>query len=86
MKKNDLHRWIFQIPLEDVQNEVFDDSKGDKVCLLCGKELKGQNIYYVHLTNECNLISSPEEFDNSQGAFPIGANCRKRLPNNFYWK
>lgn len=85
---NKLNRWIFQIPLEDVQNILpfTKDKPNSEKCLLCGKTLKSNSkVFWVHLLTNGNLVSSDEEFDNSQGLFLIGSECKNKLPNNFYW-
>lgn len=73
-------QWIFQIPLEDVRTS---SNVGDG-CFLCGKKLKSKR-YQVHLLTNGNLVSSDESFDNSQGFFDIGSECKNKLPNNFYF-
>jgi len=81
----DLHQWLFEIPLDDVRAENYEDKGGPKEpCICCGKKVPNPK-YSVHLLTNGNLISSAEDFDNSQGFFPIGATCRKKLPNNFYF-
>ena len=40
----------------------------------------------VHLLTNGNLVSSDEDFDNSQGMFPVGNECKNKLPNNFIFK
>jgi hypothetical protein len=82
--KIDINQWLFQIPLKDVQS-TSEDTTLNNVCLLCGKKVPKPR-YYVHLLNNSNLISTnSENIDISQGFFTIGTECRKRLPNNFYF-
>jgi hypothetical protein len=83
---NNIHRWIFQIPTADVQT-TEEDTTVTGGCFLCGKPLKEEK-YFVHLLTNGNLVSTPDEFDENEdmGCFPIGSECRKRLPNNFYWE
>ena len=82
---NDINRWIFQIPVSDVQS-YKDDVTIKHCCFLCGKRINGVEKYAVHLLTNGNLISSDQDFDNSQGFFPIGAECKNKLPNNFIFK
>jgi hypothetical protein len=80
----DLHRWIFHIPLSDVQNPDTQEYLGEgHACLLCGKKIKNEVKHWVHMTTNLELVSSAEEFDNSQGFFAVGNECKNRLPNNF---
>jgi hypothetical protein len=81
-----INRWIFEIPLSDVKT-TEDDTTLDECCFLCGRKLKGQQ-YVVHLLTNGNLVSTDQPFNDreDQGFFPIGSECRKRLPNNFYFK
>lgn len=83
-KKIDLNRWIFEIPSEDIQDENYDEN-GDNPCFCCGKNIK-KPVYFVHLLTNGNLISTDEDLDISQGFFPIGNQCKNKLPNNFYFK
>ena len=82
--KNNLNRWIFEIPLDDI-SEPDATQDGVNPCICCGKEIK-QTKYVVHLLTNGNLISSDQDFDNSQGLHPIGNTCKNKLPNNFYFK
>lgn len=81
----DLNQWLFEIDLSDIRAEDYEDKGGEKEpCICCGKKINKPK-YYVHLLTNGNLISSQEDFDNSQGTFPIGATCKNKLPNNFYF-
>jgi hypothetical protein len=81
----DLQRWIFEIPLNDIQTDSYDEVGNKNPCVCCGKEVK-ETKYMVHLLTTGNLISSQEDFEDSQGFFPIGNACKNKLPNNFYFK
>jgi hypothetical protein len=80
----DLNQWLFEIPLEDIQDEAADGGPFATSCICCGRKVVNPK-YLVHLLTNGNLISSAEAFDNSQGFFIIGASCRGKLPNNFYF-
>ena len=83
---HNINRWIFEIPLEDVQDKSHDFShQHSEECLLCGKGMKDVK-QLVHLLTNGNLVSSDEDFDNSQGMFPVGNECKNKLPNNFIFK
>lgn len=89
--KNDINRWVFEIPLTDIQ-EIRPQRMGRITapvmpCICCGNLVRIDKPHYVvHLLESGNLVSSDEPFDNSQGFFVIGNSCRHKLPNNFYWK
>lgn len=82
--KNDINRWIFEIPVDDVKT-TNDDTTVTGGCFLCGKPIKSKK-YFIHLLTPGMLVSSDQEFDNDQGFFEIGSECRKRIPNNFYFE
>lgn len=82
--KNDINRWVFEIPVDDVKT-TSDDTTVTGGCFLCGRKLRGPR-YAIHLLTPGILVSSDQEFDNDQGFFDIGSECRKRIPNNFYFK
>ena len=78
--------WIFQIPLSDIKKERKVKSIQPKnPCICCNNEIKTTK-YVVHLLENGNLVSSDQEFQESQGFFPIGVKCKNKLPNNFYFK
>lgn len=83
--ENTINKWIFQIPLEDVQNDQVNNVTDE--CICCGKKVSHPK-YVVHLLTNGNLVSSDQPFAESedQGFFNIGSECIKKLPNNFYFK
>jgi len=83
--KHNINRWLFEIPASDVRDDKDDLENGKNPCFCCGKEIKEKNgkPSFVHLLTNGNLVSTDQEFDNDQGFFPIGNECKKRLPNNF---
>ena len=50
-------------------------------CFLCGK--KTNEKYFVHYTTDGNLVTYKSNPENSQGVFPIGPICKKKLPKEF---
>lgn len=87
MAKYDLDRWIFEIPLSDIETEdKKPEGKYENQCICCGKKIINPK-YQVHLLTNGNLVSTGEPFnaDEDQGFFLIGNGCRNKLPNNFYW-
>lgn len=82
--KRNINRWVFKIDLEDVQDEKVDwDRTGG--CILCGKEIKKEK-FCVHLLDSLELVSSDQDFEDSQGFFPVGSCCKGKLPNNFIFE
>lgn len=58
-------------------------------CHFCGKPLSLKNRHYVHMTNSNELVNVkvPEEtVENSQGWFPVGPVCKKKVPRGFSTK
>ena len=86
--KQNINRWIFEIPLSDVQNIVHKkNTQHSEECLLCGKQMKNTGVkQFVHMLTNGNLVSTDQDFDNSQGFFPVGNECKNKLPNNFIFK
>lgn len=84
MKKHNINRWVFEIPVEDIQVEDYDETKNENPCICCNKLIK-EDKWVVHMLTNGNLVSSDQEFENSQGFFPIGNACKNKLPNNFYF-
>lgn len=77
---------IIQIPLDEVRSEKYDSNielYGDHsdTCFLCGKRTAGKpNTKHVHFLNNGNLVSyAGDDIENSQGHFPVGPECAKRL-------
>lgn len=74
---------IIEIPLGDIQTEKGQEmsSRGVNPCLLCGKEIKaGSKHKYVHLLTNGNIVSwDGDDIENSQGFFPVGNECAKKL-------
>lgn len=83
--KHDINRWIFEIPLEDIRNEDYNERGSENPCVCCGKHIKNKK-YFVHMIEPAILVSTEEPFDNDMGFFPIGVSCKNKLPNNFYFK
>lgn len=83
--KNTIER-IIEIPIEELQTEDARENWGNynsDQCCLCGKKV-GKNPKYVHLLTDGNIISySGDDVENSQGFFPVGSECAKKLVINF---
>lgn len=73
-------------PLHMYQKDTYDECIGENPCIICGKDTGLNPKYWVHLLTNGDLISSDEDFDNSQGFFPIGIECKKKLRGQFVFK
>lgn len=81
---------VIEIPLESVQSESYSSnirrsSGSSEHCIICGKQIKDTSkAKYVHLLTNGNLVSySGEDIEGSQGFFPVGIDCAKKLIINF---
>ena len=79
---------IIEIPLHEVQSPNYENNLerfGDHsdTCLICGKRTKG-NTKSVHLLTNGNIVSySGDDIEESQGFFPVGSDCAKKLTIKF---
>lgn len=76
---------VTTIELESIRSAKYDnniDIYGDHsdTCFLCGKPT-AQKLW-VHYTTDGELTSDDNHPD-SQGLFPIGSECAKKLPKSF---
>ena len=74
-----------EISLNSVRSPQYDDhikryGEDSDTCFLCGK--KTPELLYVHYTTDGNLVNTAEH-PNSQGLFPVGSKCAKKLPKSF---
>ncbi len=77
---------IIEIPLNEVQSKDYEKNEkrgGNRnPCLICGKEIKGE-AKQVQLLTTGYIVSSDQSFVNSQGFFPVGNDCAKKLVIKF---
>jgi hypothetical protein len=79
---------IIEIPLEEVQSPNYEKNLerfGDHsdTCLICGKRTNGKSKY-IHLLTNGNIVSyGGDDIEESQGFFPIGSDCAKKLTIQF---
>jgi hypothetical protein len=64
---------------------------GDHFCRLCNRTISDKVLdksWYVHMTVDCELVAVGTEVDEwtSQGWFPVGSDCAKKIPANFRTK
>lgn len=82
-----------EITLESVRSKQYDlnlDNAGGEdhnTCFICGKRLPVgiKSASYVHYTTHGNLTDE-QTHPNSQGFFPVGPECKKKLRKNFLHK
>jgi len=82
-----------QIPIDEIRKESYYDTiekigEDTNTCFICGKRIKNiSTANYIHIYTNGTIVSNemPED-ENSQGCFPIGPNCSKKLPKNFITK
>ena len=83
--KNTIQRYI-EIPIEELQTEDAKNNWGEYTpnqCCLCGKKI-GKYPKFVHYLNNGNIVSYiGEDIEESQGFFPVGSECAKKLVINF---
>jgi len=80
-----IERFI-EIPLEELQTEKAKnmDISISKCCILCGKKITVQNPKMVHLLTNGNIVSyKGSDVAESQGFFPVGNECVKKLVIKF---
>lgn len=74
---------VIEIPLEELQPVDYKQRSCTKnPCLICGKEITGKSKMVQLLTNG-NIVSSDQDFENSQGFHAVGPNCHKKLIIHF---
>ena len=77
---------IIEIPIEELQNEDAKNNWAnykENQCCLCGKKV-GKNPKMVHYLNNGNIVSyNGDDIEGSQGMFPVGSECAKKLVIQF---
>lgn len=81
-----IQRFI-EIPLDELQTgkaKDLDITTGN-YCVICGRKIKeGSKSKMVHLLTNGNIVSyDGSDVANSQGFFPVGSECVKKLQINF---
>jgi len=55
-------------------------------CLICGRPLTrsaADNGYWVHMSTGWQIILPDDDESDSQGCFPVGSECAKRIPTEY---
>lgn len=80
-----IQRFI-EIPLDEIRSEDYEKNInrfGDhsNTCFICGKRIKNiDKAKMVHYLNTGNIVSHEgNDVENSQGFFPVGNDCAKKL-------
>lgn len=76
-----------QLPLASRRKASPRVTSDGHVCLVCGRAIRGAADVWVHLLTTLELASVDEPIDESrresQGWFPIGPECARRIPGAF---
>jgi hypothetical protein len=65
------------------------DARHNVGCHLCGRKMSAkaqENAHLVHMSVDGDLVETDAEITDSQGFFPVGSECAKRLPKGFVRK
>lgn len=79
---------IVEIPITELQNEKAKNDWGnfnENQCCLCGRKV-GENPTFVHYLTNGNVTNIQEDVENSQGCFPVGSECAKKVEKAFRLK
>ncbi len=80
---------VIEIPLDEVRAESYEATverlgEHENTCFICGKRIKGKSPKMVHYLNTGNIVSwGGDDIENSQGMFPVGNDCAKKLVIQF---
>lgn len=77
---------IIEYPINLLQNKKAQENWSDfdeNQCCLCGKKV-GKNPIYVHYLTNGNITNADDDIVvNSQGCFPVGSECAKKINKIF---
>jgi hypothetical protein len=81
---------IIEIPLQEVQSPNYYANlekygEDSNTCCICGKRIKNmEKTKYVHMLTSGNIVShGGDDIEDSQGLFPVGNDCAKKLIISF---
>ena len=83
---------LVEIPLTKIQSPNYDANidkycEDVNTCVICGKRIKNMDkIKYVHYLTNGNIINTNDEPENTQGFFPVGNDCAKKIDKSFLFK
>jgi hypothetical protein len=68
-------------------DQEYNFKKDQDECIICGKPTNiNEKTKWVHITNEFFAVEIDYSGDDSQGCFPIGNSCCKKLPKNLIFQ
>lgn len=80
---------LYNSPLRDKNEEKYGTTSGNQ-CICCMKPMKDGETKMVHMTTDWVAINVDtdkngviNEEHQSQGFFPIGNSCAKKMPKEF---
>lgn len=88
--KKELTKPLYESPKKESNNELYGETGNECVC--CGKPIKSGVVNWVQM-NEAWVAVSPEIDEKdfmeltgsaSQGAFPLGSDCAKKMKGFTY--
>ena len=89
MKDQTIQR-VIEIDLDEIRSKKYHenierDGEGENSCFICGKRIKNMDrAAWVHYTTNNTIVSwGGDDIENSQGFFPVGTDCKKKLVINF---
>lgn len=92
MKDQTIQR-VIEIDLDEVRSPKYranEEREGctSETCFICGKQIKNMDkAAWVHYTTNNTIVSyDGDDLDISQGFFPVGTDCKKKLHIAFTFK
>lgn len=77
---------ILCIPIEEVRSQNYESNikkygEHANTCFICGKRIKNmEKSKMVHYLTTGNIVSyAGDDIEDSQGFFPVGSNCAKKI-------
>ena len=77
---------IMQVPLSELQTAkaLNMDITTSNCCCVCGNKItEFAKVKHVQLLTNGDIISTDQDVDGSQGFFPVGPECFKKLVIKF---
>ena len=74
-----------EIDIESIQNKKTQENwqnYNDDQCCICGRKV-GDDPIFVQYTTNGTIVSTDIEVENSQGCFPVGSECAKKIEKLF---
>ena len=89
MAEKKLTAELYESPQREKNEERYGDV--DNQCICCMKPMKDEESKMVHMNTDWKAVENSIDEDNckeltgaeSQGSFPIGNSCAKKMPKGF---